>query len=166
MVAFPTLTTVPYADVDGYAELLRPLVTPWIQQAWVAIIDPTTRTETENPATGLITGVTATPVYTGWSRIQPLRTALNVKRAVDTTTSRTVQFWIGYTKDGTLPDIKPGFEVVVMDGGNDPKLTKYQYVVTGSQNSSAAWQRTIETTVNMESRPDYDTSGWTQKPTT
>lgn len=166
MVAFPTLTTVPYADVDGYAELLRPLVTPWVKQAWVAIIDPTKRTTTENAITGVISNVTVTPVFTGWARVQPLRTALNVKRAVDTTTSRTVQFWVGYTKDDTLPDIKPGFEVVVMDGGNDPQLEEYQYVVTGSQNSSAAWQRTIETIVNLESRPDYDTSGWPQKPTT
>jgi hypothetical protein len=166
MVDFPTFVSLPYADVDAYAEFMRPLITPWIKQAWIAIVNPLDRIVTEDPITGVVQSATVTPIYTGYSRIQPLRTALNQKRATDSTTTRTVQFWVEFPKDNVLPDIKPGFEIVVMDGKNDPSLTEYKYLVTGSQNSSMAWQRTIETTVNLESRPDYDTSGWPQPPVT
>lgn len=164
VAGFPVFKTLPYADVEAYAAFMKGLLTPWLHQAWIAIIDPTQTTSTEDSVTGVITGVTITPVWTGYSRVQPLRSALGVKRAVDSTTTRVVQFQIEYPTEVKAFDIKPGFEIVVMDGLNDPFLEEYQYVVTGAINSSMAWQRTIETTVNLESRPQYDTSGWPQPP--
>lgn len=164
---FPTHISLPYADVDAYAEYVRPLLSPWLRQAWVAIVDPATRTVTKN-AYGAVTGVTVRPedlIWVGWARVQPLRTAITLKRAIDSTTTRTTQFQLlDFPADGDVPDIRAGFEVVVMDGGRDPLLTEYQYYVTGSQNSSMAWQRTVETTVNQETRPDYDTTDWPQPP--
>lgn len=149
---------------------MKPLLEPWIKQAWGAILNPLTRVVVDNSVTGAITSVTVKPadlLYVGWLRVQPLRTALNQKRAIDSTTTRTHQFWpLDFPMGGTLPDIKPGFEVIVMDGGNDPHLEDYKYVVTGATNSSMAWNRTIETVVNLEARPDYNTTGWPQKPVT
>lgn len=167
MVAFPTIPNMRIGDVSAYAEFMKPILKPWMKQAWIAIVDPKTR-KTETNQFGAITSVTVDPadlVWVGYARAQPLRTAINLKRAIDTTTTRTTQFQlVDFPMDGTVPDIKAGYEVVVIDGHNDPLLTKYQFYVTGSENSSMAWQRTVETTVNQETRPEYDTSGWPQPP--
>lgn len=161
MVSFPSLPTFPVSDVAAWSQFIRPLLQPWMHQAWCAILDPTTRDEEDNPITGETESVSITPVYTGWFRVQPLRTNVGVKKAIDSTTQRTVQFQAeGFPVDGDLPDIKPGFEMVVMYGKNDPYLALYKYVVTGAINSSMAWQRTIATTVNLEERPEYDMSDW------
>lgn len=165
LVAFPTVPNLPIGDVVGYREFMRVQLEPWIKQAWAAIIDPQSRVVDRDPVTGVVNSVTVTPLHVGWFRVQPLRTALNQKKAIDSTTTRTHQFWpLDFPADESLPDIKPGFEIIVMDGGNDPYLELYKYVVTGSSNSSMAWNRTIETVVNLESRPDYDTTGWPPKP--
>lgn len=154
-------------DVNAYAEFMKPLLQPWLEQAWVAIVDPATRVTLKNEF-GAVIGVTVDAddlVWTGFARAQPLRTAIGLKRAIDSTTTRTTQFQlVDFPKDGDVPDIRAGFEIVVIDGHNDPQLTNYQYYVTGSENSSMAWQRTIETTVNQEARPKYDTTGWPEKP--
>lgn len=165
LVAFPTVPNLPIGDVVAYREFMRGQLDPWIKQAWAAIVDPQQRVVVRNEVTGVIESITVEPLHVGWFRIQPLRTALNQKKAIDSTTTRTHQFWpLDFPADESLPDIKPGFEIIVMDGGNDPYLSLYKYVVTGSTNSSMAWNRTIETVVNLEARPDYDTSGWPQKP--
>jgi hypothetical protein len=154
-------------DVNAYAVFMKPLLQPWLKQAWVTIVNPLTRVTVKNTF-GAVTGVTVAAsdlVWTGFARVQPLRTAVTVKRAIDSTTNRTTQFQlIDFPKDGLVPDIKPGYEIVVLDGNNDPLLTKYQYYVTGSENASMAWQRTVETTVNQETRPNYDITGWPVKP--
>lgn len=164
MVAFPSFPTFDVSDVVAWREFMRPLVTPWIRQAWIAIIDPTTKTITEDEVTGAIEDVEIEPIWTGYSRVQPLRTDVTIKKAIDSTTQRTVQFWIDFPADGEIPDIKPGLEIVVVQGLNDPYLELYKYLVVGSLNSSMAWQRTINTIVNEESRPNYDTSGWGPNP--
>lgn len=38
----------------------------------------------------------------------------------------------------------------------DPHISLYDHVVTSAMNSSLAWQRTIETIVNTEARPNYN----------
>ncbi len=165
MVAFPTIGGY---DPRAYADFIRPLMRPWIEhQAWCSIYDPIAgRTVTEDPVTGAVTNVTITPAFTGWMRVQPMRTDLTIKRAIDNTTTRRVQFWpLDFPKDGLI-DIRPGFEIVVIQCQNDPQLTKYQYVVDGAMNSSLAWNRTITTSVNEESRPKYDLSLFPQPPVT
>lgn len=163
MVSFPTVFTGAATDVEAVRDFMRPIVEPWIEQAWIAIVDPTAKTVTQNSVTGVTTDVSITPLWTGYARVQPLRTDITVKKAVDSTTQRTVQFWpSAWPEDGPAPDLRPGLEIVVMDGKNDPGLEEYKYLIVGSLNSSMAWQRTINTVVNEESRPDYDTSGWPQ----
>lgn len=161
MVAFPSIPKFEPADVDAWAEFMKPHVQPWFRQAWCAVIDPTQRTETDDPITGVTESVQIAPIYTGWFRVQPIRTNINVKKAIDSTTQRVVQFQtVDFPKDLMLPDLKPGLEIAVMWGKNDPYLELYKYVITGSLNSSMAWQRTIDTTVNLESRPNWDMSSW------
>lgn len=139
---------------------MRPFIEPWFKnQAWVHIIDPTSRVVNTNFETG-VTTVTLMPIWSGWARVKPLRTALNSKQPYNATTTRVVQFWIDFPLDEEEPDLRPGLEMVVEDGVNDPALERHQFVITGAINGQDAWQRTIETVVNLESRPNYDTSLW------
>lgn len=160
MVSFPSLITFDPWDAPAVAEFMRPFVEPWFKsQAWVHIIDPLERVIDSDIDTGATT-VLVEPIWSGWARVQPLRTALNSKQPYNSTTTRVIQFWIDFPKDKVEPDLRAGLEIVVEDGVNDPSLELYQFVLTGAINSQAAWQRTIETVVNFESRPNYDMSNW------
>lgn len=164
MVAFPTLLTFDPWDAPAVAEFMRPFVEPWFKkQAWVHLIDPQTRVVDTDMDTG-VTTVLVTPIWSGWARVKPLRTALNSKQPYNATTTRVVQFWLDFPKDGTLPDIRAGLEFAVEDGVNDPALKLHQFVVTGAINGHDAWQRTVETVVNFESRPNYNTAPWPKPP--
>jgi len=160
VVAFPSITKFNPWDATAVREFMRPFVEPWFKkQAWVHIIDPLQKVVATNFETG-VTTVTVTPLWSGWARVQPLRTALNSKQPYNATTTRVIQFWIDFPADGTEPDLRAGLEIAVESGGNDPALQRHQFVLTGAINSNQAWQRTIETVVNFESRPNYDMSHW------
>lgn len=165
MVAFPVLALFDPSNAPAVAEFMRPYVEPWFKkQAWVHIIDPTRRISDTDFSSGITTTV-LDPVWSGWSRVKPLRTALNSKQPYNATTTRVVQFWIDFPKDRKEPDLMAGFEIAVESGVNDPALTRHQFVITGAINGSDAWQRTIETVVNFESRPNYDMTNWPKPPT-
>ena len=101
MVSFPTVFTGAATDVEAVRDFMRPIVEPWIEQAWIAIVDPTAKTVTQNSVTGVTTDVSITPLWTGYARVQPLRTDITVKKAVDSTTQRTVQFWPSAWPEGS-----------------------------------------------------------------
>lgn len=164
MVSFPTLISFKPWDAPALAEFMRPFIEPWFKkQAWVHIIDPQTRVVNTDFDTG-ITTVELTPIWSGYARVQPLRTALNSKQPYNATTTRVVQFWIDFPKDNVEPDLRPGLEIAVEDGVNDPALERHQFVITGAINGQDAWQRTIETVVNFESRPNYNMALWPKPP--
>lgn len=164
MVSFPSIPVFEPWDAPAVAEFMRPLVEPWFkEQAWVHIVDPQERLVESNFENG-ITTVLVEPIWSGWARIKPLRTALNSKQPYNATTTRVVQFWIEFPKDQEEPDLRAGLEIAVADGVNDPALTRHQFVISGAINGSDAWQRTIETVVNFESRPNYNMTDW-PKPT-
>lgn len=164
-MSFPTsVPNFAAGDVVALKEFMRPIVAPWLRQAWCAIVDPLQKNVVDDPVTGVITSVTVDPIWTGFMRVKALRTDVTVKKAVNSTTQRVVQFQPVDFADVFPIDVRAGLEIVVMDGLNDPWLEEYRYLVAGSLNSSEAWNRTINCFVNEESRPDYDTSGWPQKP--
>ncbi len=84
-----------------------------------------------------------------------MRTNLLSKETTNDTTTRVVEFQLGYAKDGTLPDVAPGHEIIVANGGNNQLLMMYQYVITGTLNSTSAFNHTVFTQVNLEARADY-----------
>lgn len=145
------------------------LIQPWIKgHAWCAILDPS-EDNTQYDQWGMPVQNSRAPIWTGWMRVQPLRTDITVKRAVDSTTQRTVQFWPeGMSVDGLIGtsgeriDAKPGLEIVVVQCDNNPDLTNYQYITIGGINSDLAWNKTIIAVTNQESRPVYDTTYWPQ----
>jgi hypothetical protein len=128
-------------------------------KGWIHIIDPTQTVVTTNFDTGERT-VLVTPLWSGYARIQPIRNSVSTWRATNPTTTRIVQFWPDKFPVELEIDLKPGLRIAVEEGGNDPWLTSYQYTVVGAINSTQAWQRTIDTQVDLENRPNYDTSTW------
>lgn len=157
LVGFPSSAPFGYADADGMAEFIRPWLEPWMKQAYAVLVDPTRQFSQYDVDTDEQI-VVPYVVWFGDVRVQPLRTDLNSIRSVNDSTTRPVQFWLPFPKDNVVPDVRPGFQFAVTDGGNDPMLTKYMYSVTGSMNSSMAWQRTVNTITDMELRPDWDVS--------
>lgn len=132
----------------------------WLIQGTAIIIDPT---QDVKLAGSLADGPTARvivrfPIYWGDTRIQPRRAALDSRQLVNDTSTRRVDFWFEYPMDEELPDIRPGYQIVVTNGGNDPYLELYQYMVTGAINSSMAWQRSVQTVADLERVPDYEWS--------
>jgi hypothetical protein len=147
-------------DVRAIAEEYRPALMEWLVQGTAIVIDPT---QDVKLAGTLAAGPTARnivrfPLYWGDTRIQPRRAALDSRQLVNDTSTRRVDFWFDYPMDEEIPDIRPGYQIVVTDGGNDPYLRLYQYMVTGAINSSMAWQRSVQTVADLEREPDYEWS--------
>jgi len=153
MVNFPGVNKIVYGDVAAIAEIVRPIITAWYSGR-IYIFDPSQNTENRDIDNGIFE-VIIHPYWNGPARIQPMRTNLDSKQTTNDTTSRMVEFQCGYAKDGTLPDVRPGHQIIVTNGGNNQLLTLGQYVVTGTLNSSQAWNHTIFTKSNLEARPNY-----------
>lgn len=167
MGALPKITAAPHpSDFQAVAEYMRPKVRAYYEgKEWVHLIDPTTIVKGPlNMETGERT-ITVTPIWSGWARVQPLRNTVNAQRATNPTTTRIVQFWVDDPETVTV-DFRPGLRFAV-DGlvdANDPSHVRYQYVTLGGINSSQAWQRTVDTQIDLENRPNYDMSTWPKPP--
>ena len=145
---------VPIFDSGGLAELMKPAINMWKNQGYCILIDPLKAISIVSITAGTKSTIQF-PLGSGPTRIQPLKRPLTARNQTNDTTSRVIEFWLDFPKDGTLPDIRPGLEIVVTNGGNDPYSVNYQYVISGATNSTIAWQRTVETMSNMEIRPNY-----------
>lgn len=155
MVAFPARPRIAYGDVAAIAEIARPIITPWYSGI-IYIFNPSDSEIVTNIDLGPSgSSVTHHPYWHGASRIQPIRRNLNSKETTNDTQRRTIQFQLAWAKDGTLPDVRPGHQIIVSNGGNNQLLTQYQYTITGTINSSAAWNNTIFADVNLEANPHY-----------
>ena len=166
MASLPRVTAVPDpSDYAAVAAFMRPRIRPFVEgKEWVHLIDPTQTVTSLNKAQGTQT-VTVTPVWSGWARIQPLRNTVSTWRASNPTTTRIVQFWVDDPETLQL-DFRPGLRFAVDDvvTANDPAHSLYLYVILGGINSSQAWQRTIDTQVDLENRPNFDMAAWPKPP--
>jgi hypothetical protein len=150
------------SDFEGVAAFMRPRVREFYKgKAWVHLIDPTTIVRGPMDIAAGTTSVSVTPVWSGWARVQPLRNTVSTWRASNPTTTRIVQFWVDDPETVTV-DFKPGLRFAVDPDfpTNDPSHSQYLYVTLGGINSSQAWQRTVDTQVDLENRPNYDMSAW------
>ena len=167
MPSLPKIVTPPHpTDFGGVAEFMRPKVREFYQgKAWVHLIDPTAITRGPVDITVGTVAVSVVPIWSGWARIQPLRNTVNTWRATNPTTTRIVQFWVD-DPETILVDFKPGLRFAVDPDveTNDPSHSQYLYTVLGGINSSQAWQRTIDTQVDLENRPNYDATAWPKPP--
>jgi hypothetical protein len=154
MTGFPARVRVSVGDVAALAETARPVITPWYK-GYVYVFDPHDNTGAGVDIDSGTIDISVHPYWAGPARIQPMRTNLSSKQTTNDTTTRVVEFQVGYAKDGTLPDVRPGHQIIVARGGNNQLLTQYQYVITGGMNSTMAFNHTIYTDVNLEAKPNY-----------
>jgi hypothetical protein len=169
MAGLPKIGAPPYpSNFGAVKEYMRDKVEPFIEgKAWIHIVDPTTQTVVRDWEAGT-SEVTIIPIWSGWARVQPIRNTVNSWRATNPTTTRVVQFWVEFPDDIVIDLQKAGLRIAIEnlpdDDNNDPWLAEYQYVILGGLNSSQAWQRTIDTQVDLENRPNYDMSAWPKPP--
>ena len=167
MAGLPRIGAPPHpSDYAGTAAFMRPHVEGFIDgKVWIHVLDPTTEDRDMVFGTGQYT-VQNTPLWSGWARVQPIRNSVNAWRATNPTTTRVVQFWVDLEEQ--VIDLRPGLriavEIVATEDNNDDWLAEYQYVIVGAVNSSQAWQRTIDTQVDLENRPNYDMAAWPKPP--
>lgn len=96
-------------------------------------------------------------VWDGMARVQSYRREVPAAAVGNPTTNQSVRFQVDFSEDGVIPDIQTGWRVLVLDDLEIPDLyeSKYEHVVNSALNGSYAWNRTIETQVNTEARPNY-----------
>lgn len=148
-------------DVLAISMEMRKSVRMW-ESAYILIIDPGANN------INLTSKNNAAFVWHGLARRQPYRREVQVAQVTNPTTTQTVRFQIDFTEDGPIPDIKTNHQVWVVPTAlvlsatgeaineyPDPYITAYQHVVQGADNSSLAWIRTLETTVDTKVRPNY-----------
>lgn len=148
-------------DVLAISQEMRKAVRLW-ETVYVLIIDPGTNNS-------YLTGKNnAAFVWHGFARRQPYRREIQIAQVTNPTTQNSVRFQIDFSEDGAIPDIKTNWHVWVVpvdqvlaatgleiNAYPDPYITAYQHVVNASDNSSQAWIRTIETSVDTKIRPNY-----------
>lgn len=124
-----------------------------VSSAWmngsIEIIDANTEAQSWDPVTNEYTGGEATVLWSGPARIQHLSSKSVADAGFTEVSTRGIRFQI--PNDSSVPFVRKGLQIIVTDGGNDPKLEEFSYLVVSSVNSSYAWLRTIEAEVDMKS---------------
>lgn len=119
--------------------------------AQVEIYDAEFSERTYDATTNVWSG-TATTLYTGKARIQPLTGASDAPSEYDPTVLQSVRVQIPLT-DST-PDIRPSHRLKVTSAPENPALEDFVYIVMGVLNSSNAWERTLMCRVDTELNPN------------
>jgi triacylglycerol esterase/lipase EstA (alpha/beta hydrolase family) len=103
---------------------------------------------------------TASLVFSGPARIQPVTAITETSDTYNPTFLKTVRVQLSYnsnTVEGAtteIPDIRPNDRMRVT-ASNNQSLTKFLYVVTDVLNSSNAWERTLLCKVDTELDPTF-----------
>jgi len=144
-MAISSSTPIDFAKI---ATEMRTIVARWYN-ATVQIIDPNVGDQVWDPSTNAYTGDTATVVWSGSARIQPLRTARTPDMTVTQGAIEAIRVQVPY--DSGLSLVRKGLQVKVTSGGEDAVLADLQFVVRSAINSSYGWNRTIECDVDVKS---------------
>lgn len=133
------------ADVSGLVEY---------QNAQIEIRDPQLLNRTGNINDGYI--YTGDPVvWSGQARVASTRTDVSAGGTTSTnpTSIKAMRVQIPYDKD--FQRVKRGWEVRVTDGGRNDRLTEYLFMIESDVNSSQVASLTFNTTVDVESEPQW-----------
>jgi hypothetical protein len=127
---------------------MRSTMLPWFN-ASIQIVDPNVGSVEWNVVTNTKTSGTPTVLWSGYARVQHLRSDRTPDVGFSQTDIRGVR--IQLPLDVELGLIRKGLQVIVTDGGSDPVLEQLGFVIRSSINSSYAWGRTIECDVDLKS---------------
>ena len=135
-------------DFAKIALEMRSIVARWYN-AEIRIIDSNTRDQTWNMQTNTFTNSPASILYTGKARIQPIREARTPDLGVTQGGIQSIRVQVPY--DATLPLIRKGLQVEVINPGEDVVLQSLWFTVRSAINSSYGWNRTIECDADVKS---------------
>lgn len=105
-------------------------------------------------------------LWTGKARIQPrsasvrMGSAGSVVSAIDPGASQIMEVHIGLREnqlsgsDGAMPDLRPGYRMLVTASPIDPALLNFEFVLRSVINSSNPWHRVLLCEVNQELNPN------------
>lgn len=147
----------PGINIPAVAAQMRATEESWMN-GLIQIVDPNIGDGTFNPITNVISGGEPVVLWQGKARIQHMRAPQSIAGSFENSEIRNVRFKIPLSAD--IPDdvpIREGLQIYVVDGGEDRILEQYHYVVKSGINSSLAWNRTIETSVDLgapQERPE------------
>jgi hypothetical protein len=124
--------------------LMGPVVASWFSCS-IQIVDPRISEDDAlyNPFTNVSNSTGASLIWEGPARIKPIRFPKPGTSGFADTEFRMIQIQVSMdpANQGTL---RKGLQVYVTDGGNDPTLMSYQYVIRSAIGGSDDWIRTIE----------------------
>jgi hypothetical protein len=123
----------------------------------IQIVDPNSAGGTWNEWTNTETGGEPTVLWSGPARIQHLKNDSSVSIGYSDTSIRGIRIQVPLDVEAGF--VRAGLQVIVTDGGNDYELEQLQFVITSAINSSYAWGRTIEATVDVKSIANSTWSG-------
>ena len=135
-------------DFSAIAAEMRDTVSRWYN-AEVEVVDPNTGDVVWDIATNSYTGDSATTVWSGTGRIQPMGRGTSPSGRVYDPALRYVLIQIPY--DNTLDYIRPGMSVRVNDGGENHYLEELELTIMSAANSSYGWNTTLECQVDLKS---------------
>lgn len=146
--------TAPLVDIAGISAEMQTAVEAW-QNGIVRIVDPNISDGDYDPWTNATAGGAPSTMWEGSARIQPIRSATAISGTYENISIRGVRFQIPLRAQ-LSPDLafREGLQIIVIDGGMFPDLEKFQYVITNGINSSFAWNRTIEASVDLGATED------------
>lgn len=135
-------------DLRAISETMQPVTEEWYN-AVIQIVDPHINEGTFDRATNTKTRVPEDILWEGPARIQAVRWPNVATARQEAISSRTVVFHIPLEFEIDPGLIVEGYRVHVVDGGMSPQFEQGLFVITATTNSSYAWDRRIETTMDQ-----------------
>jgi len=135
-------------DIAAISEIMQPVTEDWFN-ATIEIIAPNTQGGAFNRMTNAKTRVIPPALWTGKARIQSMRWPNVATAKQEAISLRTVVFHIPLAEPIDTAIILEGYRIRVIDGGMAPDFEHGLFVITGTVNSSYAWDRRIETMMDQ-----------------
>jgi hypothetical protein len=135
-------------SLSGVAREMGRATETWFSGA-IQIVDPQIADNASdfNAFTNADTSAGPILIWEGAARIKPIRFPRPATSGFADTELRIIDFQI-IIDPAISHAIRKGMQIYVTDGGNDPSLVEFQYVVRTSINGSDNWIRTIQCAVD------------------
>jgi hypothetical protein len=125
------------------------------QNALIKIIDPSLVVRSGTIQTGYTYDATNATKWSGQARISSMRsgTSFGGTTSTNPTNIKSMRVQIPYSE--TFQRVRRGWQVQVVDGGRNDRLTEYLSSVEADVNSSQVAALTFECSIDVESNPNW-----------
>ena len=134
-------------DIAAISEVMQSVVSKW-QNGVIKILDPHISGGTYNVWENKTTGRNPATIWEGPARIQPIRWPIVVTGKAEQSAYKSVRFQIPRDIEFDFNVIREGLRIEVSEGGMFEDMESMIFVITAATNSSFAWNRTIDATVD------------------